>query len=221
MIPFKPQYLFPPRPKNCTSREALLFFEKTKKWVAQFKKNGSCGIIHVSPDHEITYYNRHGEKSTYSPSAEFREFVSLHLSNGWNVFVGEIMRSTGEVYLHDILVLDGNYLLDVEYEKRYDILWGMTGLEDSERGHCPNCTKPLADCECKMPPTHYTILDKVWLAINHTVNFEKLFEMIQNPAIDEGLVLKDPKAKLKPCNKKTDNNAWCVKCRKSTKNYGF
>jgi hypothetical protein len=62
--------------------------------------------------------------------------------------------------------------------------------------------------------------DRLWLSkpiINQ--NFLEIFEKL--PPEDEGLVLKQPTALLEICGKQNNNQDWQVKCRRSTKNYGY
>ena len=72
--------------------------------------------------------------------------------------------------------------------------------------------------------THKVVSDGVWLARNHSHSFAAWFAAIKDlpgkPPI-EGLVFKDPTAKLWLCVKQTANVIGQAKCRRPAANLSF
>lgn len=212
------QYLWPPRPDNAIPKSLLSFYGK-KNWVAQVKLNGTCNVISVSPKGEIIAKSRHkdiedGNHRMWTPSANTRAaFKNLPRPNkGWYVFVAELMHSkvTGGAkdtnYIHDILVADGEYLVGKTFEERQAIL----------RSLFPNID------ESKSTVAYHVIDGNTWLARNHVgVDFADLYTSVIPDPSYEGLVIKNPAAKLAICSRQKSNNSWQVKCRRPHKNYGF
>lgn len=209
-------YLWPPRPEKPVPVNFLNFYRK-RGWVAQYKKNGTCSDIFVSPTKDVTAMTRHNdEHKQWSPSKKSSAPFKGLSGGGWYVFVGEVLNNKVPgykdiIYVFDILVADGNYLVGMTYEDRQELLKTLflTGDEAEEY-------------------SHYVISDNVWLAKNFTEKFKKMWTECDEAAntsdgapLDEGLVLKDPKSTLNLCTKQKSNSGWQVKCRISHKNYGF
>lgn len=207
MIYNKFEYLWPPRPDNSVLPGLLSFYEK-KGWVAQIKKNGACTIWAVSPDKRIITMNRHNEfHKSWTPNRENSE-PFMKLPYKWYVFVGEILHLKtphikDTLYIFDMLVYDGEYLIGSSFRDRYDSLKELFGPQYiGQTDHS------------------FKINNKVLLAKNFDIGFETLFNKLEDVS-DEGLVLKDPNALLEPCIRQGSNNHWLVKCRKRHPNYGF
>lgn len=201
-------FLYPPRPVTKIIPDLLGFYENRGYW-CQIKKNGTCSILGVGPRGEIYTQSRHGEDHrAWTPSEEsLRPFKDI--ANGWwRVFVVEVMDAKtplikDTIYVHDIIVNDGVILEGTTFSERQDIL----------RAIFTNRTEGGLGYE--------KVTDKVWLAILIKSGFKAIFDNIDNPKVDEGLVLKDPNGKLKPMWRENANSGWQVKCRKPHKNYGF
>lgn len=199
-------YLWPPRPENAIAQTLLGYYER-KNWLAQVKMNGTCNVIAVSPNKEIIAMTRHNEShKLWSPNEDtYRDFASLP-GKGWYVFTAELMHSKGNGlrninYVHDILVNDGRYLT------------GSTMLDRQRM-----LTKIFDDGTRKVETiSHRVITPSLWLAKNHIL-FTSLFEQLSNPE-HEGIVMKNPNAKLELCARASANSSWSVKSRKLHKNF--
>jgi hypothetical protein len=203
----KYQYLYPPRPETKIPRGALGFYEG-RGWWAQKKKNGTCTVIFCHGMEKPIFKTRHNDNhKLWTPNDEHNKFFR-DLSPKWNVFVGELLHSkvTGGpknfLYLFDQLVRDGEQLTDKTFAQRQMILqnhWGR--FQNEDKGD------------------HLQVHEHIGIVKNYHRDFDKLFENLGIE--DEGLVLKNPHAKLKPCSKADSNKGWQVKCRIPHKNYGF
>lgn len=202
------QYLWPPRPEKPVPVNFLKVYEQ-KKWVAQFKKNGTCNVIAVGPDRQITAMNRHNEMhKSWEPTRASSELFRQLPGSGWYVFVAELLHSKVEGlrdinYLHDILVADGEYLVGTPFIERQRRL------------------KALLVRGGEVVTDSHTVLNpNTWLARTYAGGFTKLFNGLSRPE-DEGLVVKNPNAVLTLCSRPSANADWQAKCRVGTKNYTF
>ncbi len=198
-------YLWPPRPNDNLAKGMMRFYER-RGWIAQVKKNGTCSVIFNTPDGVIFKTRHDADHKQWAPTKECVAFFAALPT--WSVFVAELLHNkTKHIkhtnYIHDVLVWDG------------DNLTGRTFLERQELLH--ETIFPQAKGAAV---SHRNITDTIWLARRHDSNFEALFDTLDSKE-DEGLVLKNPKAKLENCARQTSNAKWQVKCRKPTKNYGF
>jgi len=203
------QYLWPPRPEKAIPDNLLGYYEQ-KKWIAQVKKNGTCTVLYVQPDKQIIVKTRHKtDHKVWQPSKEFIEqFQELLPGAGWYVFTGELLHSKtphikDTLYLFDLLVDDGDYLVGETLQIRLRRLHALF----------PHKIKTVSK-------SHYVVTPKLWVAETITKKFREKFNKL-NMSEDEGLVLKDPTAKLSYCVKLDSNSSSQVKCRKPTKNYTF
>ena len=200
-------YTWPPRPENAIPDSMLDKYE-SEGWAAQVKKNGTCSLA-FSNGSEVIFKTRHNEDhKAWTPGAEHKEFFKSLSRNGqWCVFEAELLHSKGNSvkntwYIFDILVWQGDYLVGTTFAQR------QTLLQEIFKG---KLKEGNAD--------HWVIEDKIWLA-KPLKDFKKTWEGLVHTE-DEGIVLKDPNAKLKLCNKPNSNVGWQLKCRRPHKNYGF
>lgn len=188
----------------------------TKSWASspRQKKNGTCNVLAVGPDGSIKAMTRHETvHKLWTPSAKTAApFKNLPRQNeGWYVFVAELMHSkvaggTKDTnYIHDILVADGEYLVGKTFEERQAILVGLF---------------PDID-QSKSTVSYHVIDDNTWLARNYSGALSALYDTVIADPSCEGLVLKNPKAKLAMCSRQKSNTDWQVKCRRPHKNYSF
>lgn len=204
------RYLYPPRPKNAVAPDSLAFYEK-RGWWAQFKKNGTCTTIDISPTKDITVMTRHAaEHKAWHISSEVKQaLIQLFPEPFWVKLIAEVLHSKTKtikdtLYIHDVIVWENQILLGSTFATRQNLL----------------DQKLITNVETK---THYVCesSNKIWYAKRYTSGFKQLFAEIRDTSIDEGLVLKNPKGKLESCDVKVNNSAWQVKVRHSTKNYQF
>ncbi len=198
----KYSYLWVPRPETKIPPTALGFYESRGYW-AQTKKNGTCTLI-FSNGREVIFKTRHNDDhKLWTPQDDHRKFFGDR--KDWNVYAAELLHSKvadgpkNELYIFDILVSDGQYLVGETFADRQILLhnrWNGKNEGDQVRV-APRIT--VATCD----------------DTGHAERFKHL-----KPE-DEGLVLKNPNAKLKPCFKQDSNADWMVKCRIPHKNYSF
>jgi hypothetical protein len=199
-------YLFPPRPETKIAVPMLSFYERRGFW-AQAKKNGTCTMI-FARGNEIIFKTRHpelhdGEHRMWTPEGDHNAFFAG--SKKWNVYVAELLHSKvsggpkNELYIFDQVVKDGVQLVDSTFAQRQESLHRQfSGKDEGDQ---------------------VRIAPRITLAKCIDTGFEERFEHLKPE--DEGLVLKNPAAKLKPCFKMDSNGAWQVKCRVPHKNYSF
>ncbi len=153
--------------------------------------------------------NRHDEdhKAWSATGDVMKAFTDLP-GTGWYVFVAELLHNKGPSvknvhYVHDILVNDGEYLVGVTQEERQGQLQDLflTGDEIET-------------------PTHLIVNPNLWLPVEYENGFSKLFASLTAEE-DEGLVFKDPNAKLAFCTRQKSNTAGLLKCRVRHKNFSF
>lgn len=204
------RYIYPPRPEYVISPDKLTRFEKTH--VAQPKLNGSCCVIFIKGD-EYKIYNRHGQESLTGFRLKINDLKVLTSgNNNWNVIVGEYMNKSqigvdGEVWNHkfvifDILVHDGNYLLNTTFEERVELLDNQFGTK-SENEYL------------------YKINNSIFRVKTFYDNFSERWNVLTKIGMLEGLVLKKPKSKLQRGLTEKNNMLWQLKSRKPTKNYRY
>jgi hypothetical protein len=202
------RWLWPPRPATAVPATMLNHYEK-KGWYAQYKKNGNLAVICIDPDGEIEVFNRHQDFMSWSPPDEVCDQLRLKLAveGEWSVYVGELLHTKAReikdtLYIFDVLVLGGELLEGLTYHERLMRL-SLNVVGDSAY-------------------SHLMISENLWLARSFDSGFQDLYEGIKSAdSIDEGLVLKDPNAKLAPCIHQSSNGGWQVKVRYGRKNFAF
>lgn len=208
MTQYGGEFLFPPRPDNAVGASSLKFYEE-KNWVVQCKKNGTCSVIHVRDGRIANAWTRHGEAhKMWSPNPE-AEVGFSHLKGDW-VFVAELLHSKVKgmrniLYVFDCLVANGRYCYGDELQFRLNV------LSSELKGDLPREERKAS---------HRVVTPNLWVANSYWGgNALELFNEFNGPD-DEGIVMKDPHAKLKRCYKNGPNNKSMVKHRRPTKNYG-
>lgn len=197
------QYLWPPRPERAIPPTAFRFYETRGYW-AQTKKNGTCTVI-FARGKEVIFKTRHDDDHrAWTPKPEHIKFFQSD-STEWNVYVAELIHSKtphikDQLYIFDMIVEDGEQLTGVTFEERQKRLYAKYpgGVYETDQ---------------------YRIHPNITLAINFKSDYQHLWKSLKSE--DEGLVLKDPNAKLIACLKPTSNAGWQVKSRRPTKNYSF
>jgi hypothetical protein len=247
-------YLWPPRPtsKQKIPASSLTQYEVGLGYVAQAKKNGTCNLIAVNPSLQragspdwFVCMNRHKEgHKLWSPTPVSREIFKGLPGDGWYVFVAELLHSKlkdgprDTNYIHEILVADGEYLIGKTFGERQYMLYELflgeeaaenlslddTALKGRDLLNRNNAIMNLRKRGITDARTHYVLNRNTWLAKNHASGFSALYSSFDTDE-DEGLVLKDPEAKLLLCNRPNSNSGWQVKCRRQIgqggKNYSY
>lgn len=196
------QYLFPPRPESKIAKTMLGFYQK-RGYVAQKKKNGTCTVVFAKDDKVIFKTRHNDDHKLWVPQKDHIEFFQG--SEGWNVYVGELLHSKvaggprNQLYLFDQLVSNGKSLVGTRFGDRMsNMMKEMPGEAESDQ---------------------FRIAERITFAKCFSGGFTTLFDTLGKE--DEGLVLKDPNALLKACLKPDANKAWQVKCRIPATNYSF
>jgi len=215
-------YLWPPRPDKAIPTNMLHFYE-SRGWVGQMKKNGTCTVVFVSPEGEVTYKTRHNaDHKMWKPTNKSGAIFEDMPGEGWYVFVVEVLHNKTRmikdtVYIFDIMVNDGELLVGKTFTERMDMLKEIFGIKE----HSDDNVVDFAY------GSHYVLNPNAWLARTITTGFEKIMRVANNqkPAegapLDEGIVMKNPKAKFEMPGRKKSNSRWQVKCRIEHKNYDF
>jgi ATP-dependent DNA ligase len=185
------RFLYPPRPEQAIVPSLIPFYEK-KGWMAQIKKNGTASVVGTE-NGQIEFRTRQNEAhKAWTPTKEAKEFFLKYPDS---YFVFELLHSKGGG------VRDTIYLFDVlRYRGESLVDWTFTqrmGLLYGLKTEGRITTAPCFESDLR-----------------------GLYDGLKDP-LDEGIVLKDPRAKLLDCRQNGKNAAWQVKCRKPTKNFGF
>jgi hypothetical protein len=207
------RFLWPPRPERKIYELQLDWFESQGYW-AQYKKNGTGNVMAISPQREVIAKQRTNKPHIlWAPSAHTSDAFRSLKGHGWYVFVAELVHSKVANasflglrdinYINDILVADGTTLTGTTFTKRQELLADLFGAS-----HLPVAKSG----------SHYVIDRHTWLARNHRSGFRKMFAGLASPE-DEGLVLKQPAAKLSSCLRESSNSSWQVKIRVPHPNY--
>lgn len=199
-------YLWPPRPEAKIPVAMTGFYDK-RGWLGQAKLNGTCSVIFTNGVDCIIKTRHNEDHKAWSPRQEHVDFFKSTAKGGrWNVFIAELMHNKSPLlkdmlYVFDITVYDGMQLTGKTFAERQALLADIIPGEERE--------------------LWYEHSRFVVRARNHLGASKALYERITETPYVEGLVMKDPKAKLDLCNRQDNNTGWQVKCRKVTKNYGF
>jgi hypothetical protein len=199
------QFVYPSRPDEKVGPEDLAFFQGMG-WYSQFKLNGTCNVVHVSPSKHITCTTRHARDSKHKnwiPTDETMAQFKALPGDGWWVILTELIHSKvvgmrNINYIRDILVADGHHLTGSKMMERQHLLKRLF-LKGGETG----------------PKTHRVIDQHTWLARNYETGHAALFAgavAAAEPHV-EGLVLNDPQATLALPFRATANSRWLRKCR--------
>ncbi len=195
-------FLFPPRPEVKIAKPQLAFFENQGFW-CQKKKNGTCTMVFARRN-EIIYKTRHNDDhKLWTPQGDHTAFFAGRPK--WNVYVAELLHSKvsggprDELYIFDQIVKDGVQLVGSTFAERMEMLHEeFQGKDEGDQ---------------------IRIAKRITLAKCFDEGFAEMFDTLKPE--DEGLVLKNPLAELKPCFKADSNSGWQVKCRIPHRNYSF
>jgi hypothetical protein len=213
MEPYKSYaYLYPPRPEYKINPTTISTYDNGE-YLAQPKYNGSCCVVFMN-ETELHVMNRHKQKMTLVHFDKI-DFRSAYKGSGWMVLTGELLNKnqigeTGESFnqkliIWDILVYNGQYLIDTTIETRLELL---TKLYPEMGGSHFKHLIPIG-------------LKGIYRAPVYENKFDVLYQSIVSIPLYEGLVFKRKGVKLSYGYNSGNNSGWNVKCRKETKNYQF
>jgi hypothetical protein len=202
------QYRWPPRPTNAAPVGLIGFYQR-RGWVPQIKKNGTCTVIFARGD-EVIFKTRHNDDhKAWVPQPQHSAFFSGRAK--WNVYVAELLHSKGpqlknHLYLFDLLVSDGVELVGATLLERQRILLDRFPTPTAD---IVGSRAGLGARMITQDVSHATLIENptgAWTSLG---------------ALDEGLVFKNPNAKLAPCITPTANGGWQIKIRRPHTNYSF
>lgn len=220
------RYIYPPRPNTSVPREETQYF-RDLGWVAQLKYNGSRTVIKHLPTGKIELWNRHAERfRTYHAPEWLKDqikdtFERLDLApDQYHILDGELIDQKhtaikDTIAIWDIIVRNGEHLLDTTYESRYTSLYNKISTQE-------NWTYQGHDLGIKLA-------DNIIFAKNHTGSqWDKIWQTvatINEPYGDrpllEGLVLKDTTGRLERGFKEKNNGSWQIRSRVKTGRHNF
>lgn len=206
MRKYNNEYIYPPRPEYKISPNSLITYDDGN-YMSQAKFNGSCCEIYIQNDKFISKTRHNSILGNFKLSTD--ELSILKRENSM-VYVGEYMNKSkrdinnqiwnNKYVIFDILVNNNDYLIDVTYKERYDLLTNMFTLKDYD-------------------DYLYQISENIFLVKSFFSDFRKRYDDIIKIDMLEGLVIKKNNAKLERGSKEKNNLS--IKCRKTTLNYSF
>ena len=192
--------LIPPDPENPLNPTPFYIkkLEATAKFVAEQKWNGDNTEIYTE---DLSFWNRRGEKHRYVPTQEILK--SLNLFPKGSIINLELMHYRTKTIKHTMIV---HSLLGWEGKSLIGKSWGDARLILEEFFRSKTWRKGGCD-QVRLSP--------VWKS-----GFWDLFQQADGEII-EGIILKDPKGKLKISATKIPDVPWMMKIRKPSKKYQF
>jgi hypothetical protein len=209
--------LFPPHPDIKIQSHKLPEYEKSGKWVAQRKFNGTNVVIYISHDRKINILTRHGTPpKLFSLSESHKnQILSLNLEQGKDYWLnGELLdhKTKSKDYKKKIVLFDvlhaGRYLIkNPNQEARLEILKNI-------------CNNPQ---NLEKNGIALEVTPDIWLAETYRDNFKHHFEEFLHMDEIEGLILRKKDSFIDNFGSKEYDASWIVKCRKphSGGNYNF
>lgn len=209
-------YLYPPRPEHAVPIEHIGTYEELG-YVAQPKLDGSSCLVFTDGTRAIAM-SRHATPFASDPALlKDGTFRALHRGTPgkWTVLVGELMNKSkrdergrpfsDRYVLHDVLVADGVHLVGTTFAERIAILDGMYGTGESDQAGL-----------------HGTGHKGVYRVRTHEGDLAGLFRGATAGAqMYEGIVAKDPSARLEHGMRQKNTRAGQVKVRRTEKNYAY
>jgi hypothetical protein len=198
------KYLYPPRaPGSHAIDKSQINFIAGQGFGAQKKKNGTNNVIFTNGT-DVIFRPRHGDENPHKLWTPLPEHIEFFKGFGtkWSVFCSELLHSKvpgirHQIFIHDVLVWQGEYLIGTTFNERQNLLKGITlrhkGVDEGDQ---------------------FRIHPNVTIAKLYTggaLEFKSLFKSLKPE--DEGLVFKRLEGKLSPCIAENSNADWQYKCR--------
>jgi len=208
--------LFPPHPNIRIPSNKLFEYEKSGKWVAQRKFNGTNIVINISRDRKIKIFTRHGTppKLFSLTKNHIDQILSLDLEEDKEYWLnGELLdhKTKSQYYKKKIILFDvlhsGKYLINTPQQDRLLILEKI-------------CRSPKVLEQNKLA---LYVTEDIWLAETWKDNFEFHYKEFLKSDEIEGLILRKLNSTIDNFGQKEYDVSWIVKCRKphSGGNYNF
>lgn len=201
--------LFPPHPESKISDHKLEEYEKSGRWLAQRKFNGTHVVVYISKDRRVSILTRHGTppKLFALKNKHVEQILSLNLEDGKDYWLdGELLdhKTRGESYKGKIVFFDvlhaGQYLIKkMNQSQRIDLLKSI-------------CRNPI-----ELEPGEgiaLKVTEDIWMAETWRDNFRVHFEEFLKMDEVEGLILRKADSFIENFGQKKYDVSWIVRCRK-------
>jgi hypothetical protein len=210
--------LYPPHPNIRILSNKLEDYEKTNKWIAQRKFNGTNVVIYIAHDRKINILTRHGTapKLFSLSKSHVDQILSLNLEKGKDYWLnGELLdhKTKNVEYKKKIVLFDvlhaGKYLIkSLNQMQRIELLNDI----------CHNPAEITSNTEIAQK-----ITQDIWMAESWTNNFKYHYQEFISRDEIEGLILRKKDSQIDNFGQKSYDASWIVKCRKphSGGNYNF
>lgn len=199
---FNGSFIFPPRPATgSVVPDGALFrqYEQSGFWIAQAKLNGSNTVAWIKKS-QIKLWNRHGQKSSYEIPKSLASFLVEHFDDcvvNFELLHKRTRHIKDTIYLYDILVHEGEWLVSRTYWDRFDLLKSLL---------------PPAVPLMRLPVD--SVAPSVWLARCIPGPWGKLYGRYGQIPEFEGLILKKLTGRLEPGMREKNNGLWSLRARK-------
>jgi hypothetical protein len=209
--------LYPPHANIKITPNELFDYEKTGKWIAQRKFNGTNVLLYISHDRKVHMLTRHGTppKLFSLSNSHINQILSLNLDSDKDYWLnGELLdhKTKSEYYKKKIILFDvlhaGRYLIkNPNQEQRLQILSDIchNPIKNEENGIALEATPDI------------------WMAESWKENFKNHFDEYIHLDEIEGLILRKKDSFINNFGQKSYDVSWIIKCRKphSGGNYKF
>jgi hypothetical protein len=199
----------------------------TYNWVAQLKVNDLRTEFSVAGD-DVEFFNRHNGKHQPSRIPQYMAIEVLEIcrklgfgTSGWNYLDGGLMccknrQVSGIAAIWDILVLQGEWLLDTTYQYRYSLITQRNlepfiitvGGKDFDIG--------LKLSEHVFVPRLYEDYNIPWQLAKDVNTAAGWMGKDDGENILEGVVVKNMSGLLKPGLREKNNDSWAARSRLTT-----
>lgn len=220
------RYIYPPRPNTSIPREEAGYFQELG-WVAQLKYNGSRTVIKHLPTGKIELWNRHAERfRTYHAPDWLLDQIKQALEafelapDQYHILDGELIDQKhtavkDTVAIWDIIVRNGEHLLDTTYESRYGSLYSRVSTQETWAFRGNDFGIKLADNVFFARNFGSGEWDRAWETVGRTN------ESFGDRPLLEGVVLKDLSGRLERGFREKNNGAWQIRSRVKTGRHNF
>ncbi len=239
-------YIWPPRPTAAIPFADAVVLYADLDWIAQLKYNDTRLIIKLLPTGGIELWNRHAEqlRSYHAPDWLLNQLgratACMGLEPGqYHMLDGGLLDQKHRaikdtIVIWDILVQNGNHLLDTTYEDRHSRI--HPGPDPRHWDTKDDTTWYWEDALFDYEPFPFgtKLTDNIFVPRNiNAAEWAEAWDMIQRinqPFVEadppvgpllEGLVFKDPEGVLEMGWREQNNDAWSARSRVATGRHAF